>query len=185
MQGLYMAVAHRLCCIDMPAMLVTAFRVVTIEDFATRAFHPDTARFPRFPFIWRKALALISKRIFPCRKIALVPPCLEISVGSLRKKNPPCFLEIGARPVERLGRSMSVLAWMAARIKAGIPFPRIGITRIAGAPANRADLHVAVIDVPAIGAFGIAAEGEGGHGPLNRRRGALAIALDVGTGGAT
>ena len=34
-----------------------------------------------------------------------------------------------------------------------------------GALANRADMHVAAIDVPAIGAFVIASAGEGGHAP--------------------
>ena len=33
---------------------------------------------------------------------------------------------------------------------------------------DRADVHVTVIDVPAVRAFGISAAGEGGHAPLKR-----------------
>jgi hypothetical protein len=39
------------------------------------------------------------------------------------------------------------------------------MVRNADADRYRADVHVAVIDVPAIGTLGVAAAGEGGHAP--------------------
>jgi hypothetical protein len=38
--------------------------------------------------------------------------------------------------------------------------------RNAGADRDRADVHVIVKDVPAIGPIGVAAAGEGGHVPM-------------------
>jgi hypothetical protein len=66
---------------------------------------------------------------------------------------------------------------MTARIKSAIPFPWIGAERIAYAPRNRPGVNVAVIDVPAVGALGVAAAGEGGHAALKRDRSGQAIVL--------
>jgi len=41
--------------------------------------------------------------------------------------------------------------------------------RVAGAARNRADMHVAVIDVPAVGTFGVAAVIVVLHGPAAKR----------------
>jgi hypothetical protein len=42
------------------------------------------------------------------------------------------------------------------------------MVRLAGALRDRAGVHVAVVDVPAVLALGIAAAGEGGHALLKR-----------------
>jgi hypothetical protein len=39
--------------------------------------------------------------------------------------------------------------------------------RVADVHGNGPDMHIAVMDVPAIRAFGIAAAGELGHGPFH------------------
>jgi hypothetical protein len=49
------------------------------------------------------------------------------------------------------------------------PFPLVDIGRAAHAPRNRANVDVAIEDVPAVFAFGISAAGEGGHGLLKRQ----------------
>ena len=61
-----------------------------------------------------------------------------------------------------------MLAWAAARIEPAHPFPWIFVMGNAAAHRDSADLHVAVIDVPAVAAFWIAAAGEGGHALLKR-----------------
>jgi hypothetical protein len=58
-----------------------------------------------------------------------------------------------------------MLAGLAAGIEAARPLPRVCVGRIAGANCQSADLDLAVIDVPAVGAFGVSAAGEGGRGP--------------------
>jgi hypothetical protein len=57
---------------------------------------------------------------------------------------------------------------MRARIKAAGPAPRIFVMWNPGSERNRADVNIAVIDVPAVVAFGIATAGEGGHALLKR-----------------
>src|SRR5260370_35227198 len=55
---------------------------------------------------------------------------------------------------------------MAAGIEAARPTPRVFIVRNAGADGDRAGVDVAIIDVPAVLAFWVAAAGEGGHGAI-------------------
>jgi len=60
-----------------------------------------------------------------------------------------------------------MFAWMRARVKTAAPFPWVGIVRIADALGNRADMNIAVINVPALlTVFCRSAAGEFGHGPL-------------------
>jgi hypothetical protein len=56
-----------------------------------------------------------------------------------------------------------LLAWMAAGIKTADPTPLVHVDRTTGPAWDRADLDVAVIDAPAVGALRIAAAGEGGQ----------------------
>jgi hypothetical protein len=44
-------------------------------------------------------------------------------------------------------------------------------------------MHIAIIDVPAIGAFVISAAGESGHAPLKRGTGAMTIRYRLGIEG--
>jgi hypothetical protein len=56
---------------------------------------------------------------------------------------------------------------MAAWIEPAIPAPRVLVVRAAGADCDHPHVHVPVIDVPALlEDIGIAAAGEGGHGPI-------------------
>jgi hypothetical protein len=78
----------------------------------------------------------------------------------------PICLEAGAGQFERLGRVTAVLSWMKAGIEAATPTPLININWHARALANRADMHVAVVNVPSLMvAIGAAAAGQGGHRP--------------------
>jgi hypothetical protein len=53
-----------------------------------------------------------------------------------------------SRLVEGGGRAGRAFLWIAARIEAAAPAPRVGVGRIARAHGDRADAHVAVIDQP-------------------------------------
>jgi hypothetical protein len=52
-----------------------------------------------------------------------------------------------------------------SRIKTARPLPRIFVTRTADAARDRAGEDIAIINAPAVLAFGIASAGEGGHPP--------------------
>ena len=78
----------------------------------------------------------------------------------------PVGLEADAGLVKSRRRTAGAFAGLAARIEAASPAPRIFIVPDAGAVRDRADMDVAVIDVPAVLAFGIAAASEGGHTPM-------------------
>ena len=58
-----------------------------------------------------------------------------------------------------------MFARMRARVKTAAPFPRIGVVRIAGALGNRADMNIAVVNVPALSVVFGSVAGEFGHGP--------------------
>jgi hypothetical protein len=58
-------------------------------------------------------------------------------------------------------KSTTVHAW----IEAAAPSPLVDVDGAAGASRDRADMDIAVIDVPAVRALGIAAAGKGGHKP--------------------
>jgi hypothetical protein len=64
-----------------------------------------------------------------------------------------------------------ILARLHARVKARVPPELLVVDRAAGAARNRADLHIAVIDVPAVLALGIAAAGEMRPDPSSRQTG--------------
>jgi hypothetical protein len=66
---------------------------------------------------------------------------------------------------------------------AAVPTPLVDINGHAGADRNRSDMHVTVVDVPAIGAFGVPATGESGHALLKRGRAARTIRYLLGIGG--
>jgi hypothetical protein len=101
--------------------------------------------------------------IFPCREVALVAPFVEIRVSESRPHRAPDGFEVHAGECEIDRRAVLVPAGFDARIEAATPLPLIDVDRAAGAARDRADMHVAVIDVPAAGAFGISAAGKGGY----------------------
>jgi hypothetical protein len=57
---------------------------------------------------------------------------------------------------------------MRARIEAAVPFPRIGVVRIAGALGNGPDMNIAVVSVPALSVVFGSAASEFGHAALKR-----------------
>jgi hypothetical protein len=141
------------------------FEAVTVEGFAARTSHQ------RAGLLRWKLLAGLPHSVLPSVPIAGIAPFLKIGLSPLWQERCPCALEISAGLVERRGRRAPVFAGMTARIEPAIPFPWIGTERIADAPCDRAGVDVAVIDVPAVGTFGVSAAGEGGHGALKRELG--------------
>ena len=115
----------------------------------------------------RQLMSGVPHAIFPRREGLRLAPFLEVSLGPIRQKDAPRFLEAGARLVERRGRPLGMLSRMAARVEAARPAPRIFADGNADPLGDRAGLDVAIIDVPAfVGGFEISAAGEGGHAPL-------------------
>jgi hypothetical protein len=91
--------------------------------------------------------------------------------------------------VEGFGGAAGVFAGMTAGVETAAPFKWVGVVRVACSARESADMHVPVIDVPAVLAFGITVAGEDGHEPLKRHmptsasryplRVSLSIALDI------
>jgi hypothetical protein len=101
----------------------------------------------------------------------LVAPFLKIDLGAGRQETLPGLLEIGARVFEIHGRSVGVLARIAARIEAANPFPLIDIERHTWADGDRAYVNVTEIDVPAVRVSGVSAAGQFHLGSLAAREG--------------
>jgi hypothetical protein len=135
---------------------------VTIEHFAAGARHQGTR------FLRRHPLAAFPHGIFERGPIPSLAPGLKIGIRPLRQKHAPRGFEAGAGLIESCGGAVGALPGMRARVEATRPAPRILVMRNAGAERDRAHVHVAIIDVPAVLAFGIAAAGEGGHTLLKR-----------------
>jgi hypothetical protein len=123
------------------------------------------------PFVRWKFLAGVPQRIFSRGLIALMTPRLEIGLGAFRQEHLPCTIEIGAGLLEGRGGARLMFAGMRARIEPAVPFPWVGIVRIADALGDRTGVHIPVIDVPAfLAGFRTSASGELGHAALKRDR---------------
>jgi hypothetical protein len=83
----------------------------------------------------RQLYASIPHRIFPCRRVTLLTPFLEVGIGERWQDPPPGGFDVGARLIEVDGRAALVLAPLHARVKATLPFPLIDI---GGQPVRRA-----------------------------------------------
>src|SRR5262245_29000752 len=90
---------------------------------------------------------------------------LEIGSGPPREESAPGSLKRGARSRKTFRRAGGAFAGLAARIEAAAPVPRVGAGRVAGPPADRANVHVAIIeDQPGlVVGSSIAAACEDGH----------------------
>jgi hypothetical protein len=95
-----------------------------------------------------------------------MPP--KIGFRALREIFSPCGFEGGPRLIEARRSVFDMPAAMRQRVEAALPAPLVNIDRHAGAERDRTDLHIAIVDVPAIRTFGGAAAGEGGHSLLKR-----------------
>jgi hypothetical protein len=116
--------------------------------------------------IMRHALAAIEAAIFLGRPIALPAPRLQIRLSPSRQEHAPCGFEGRARLVERRRGAALMFAGMGSRIKPAAPAPRIGVGWIARAERDRADAHIAVVDLPGLlRGVRVAAASEGGHVP--------------------
>lgn len=107
-------------------------------------------------------------------------------------ENPPAFASQETAPTPPQSRHGLHRTWRrfrsrarlnGSRVKPAIPTPRILVIWDAGADRDRADTHIAVIDVPAfLAGFRIAPAGEFGHPLYKRALSELAIALWIGLG---
>jgi hypothetical protein len=104
--------------------------------------------------------------IFSRRGVTLISPFLEVGTGERWQDRAPCGLEVGARVVEIDGGIALVAVRFDAWIETAPPFPLVDVDRAARTPGDRADMNIAKIDVPAVGALGIAAAGQGRHEPM-------------------
>jgi hypothetical protein len=97
----------------------------------------------------------------------VLPIFVEVGLCAIGEKDPPGFLEIGARLVEGGGRAGRAVPRLGVRIEAAAPLPLISAERIARAEPDRTNVYVAIVDQPALlSGIGIAAAGEGGHSAM-------------------
>src|SRR6185295_15008056 len=108
-------------------------------------------------------LAAIKAAIFFRSPIALITPCLEVGLRALWQIDAPGRLERGAGLIEGAGGVAALVAGIAVRIEPAQPLPGFGRTRIANALGNRADMNVAIVDKPAMGAVRVWAAGKIRH----------------------
>jgi hypothetical protein len=66
------------------------FETMTIEGFAAGTLHQRTR------FLRRKLLTSCPHRILSLVPVAAIAPFLKVGLGSLRQKDCPCALEVGA-----------------------------------------------------------------------------------------
>jgi hypothetical protein len=108
----------------------------------------------------RQAELCVPHSVFPSVPISSVAVRLKISFLSFRKEHRPRALEVGAGFLESWRGPVAMFAGMTAEIEATTPFPRVGIGRVANTYRNRACVHVAVVDMPAVRGLVITATGE-------------------------
>ena len=80
----------------------------------------------------------------------LLEPLLKVSLGTVRREDPPGRLKGLASGLECRRGAASALARPAARKEAAAPLPFESRTRIADALRDRTGVDVAVIDAPAL-----------------------------------
>src|SRR6476620_5134333 len=131
---------------------------------------PATGRCGRVNFTSSRArllrgetLATIPHGIFAFCPVSLITPRLIVGLGSRCREDPPRCLEGGAGLVEGRSGPGGAFARPRAWIEAAAPLPLRGGVGIADAPRDGADVYVAIMNVPAVLAFGISAAGEFRH----------------------
>jgi len=110
---------------------------VHVEYLAAGTLHKTTARLAGSIAGRLKPLASIPQRIFSRGPISLIAPRLKIGLGAFRQEHLPCSLEIGSGLGEGRGGVGLMFTRMRARIEPAVPFPLIGIVRIADGLRNR------------------------------------------------
>jgi hypothetical protein len=147
----------------MSAVHVAAGRIVAVKSRAARAAHPAVR------LLRRQQFAAFPHRVLFGGPVAGITPPLKMRFGHCREEHLPGGIKIGARQVEGLGRAVPVFPDLGPRVEAEDSAPLIDVDRSAGADRDRADMDVAVIEVPAVRALGIAAASEGGHPRIEAR----------------
>jgi hypothetical protein len=141
----------------MSAVIITFGWLVAIELHAANAAHQGTGS--------GLFLAAGPRCVLASCEVAPIAPLLVICLGSLRRKLTPRDFELSTPSEEIWRRTAPVLAGLRSWIEAARSSPLINVDRNASALGNRADMHVTVIDVPAVWTFRIATAGEGEHPP--------------------
>jgi hypothetical protein len=100
-----------------------------------------------------------------CKLLGLAAFTPTVGFRPLRRKTFASELEVGACSVENQRGAADLFTGIGARIEAALPLPAFKRTGVAHAAGDGADVNVAEIDVPAVGAFGISAAGEFGQSP--------------------
>jgi hypothetical protein len=86
--------------------------------------------------------------------------CALPKISASRLKLCPCLIEC-----------LRGAAALRSRVKSAQPLPLRGGARIPDAARDRADVHIAEIDLPAVGAVSGKLAGQGGHAPIKARPG--------------
>ena len=97
-------------------------------------------------------LATVEAPILFRGPIALIAPCLIVSLRASCRKPLPRFLEVGAGLIEGGGGTVGLLARPGAGIETAKTDPTFSGSRYADRAADTPDMHIAEIDQPAIGA---------------------------------
>lgn len=120
---------------------------------------------PRLKVV-RSPLATVEPAIFLGCEIALAAPGLIVGFSPFRRERLPREREVSPRLIERGCGAIPEFAGPASRIETADPGPLLTMVWDADPARDRADMDVAVVDMPAILAFAITAAGELGHAPI-------------------
>jgi hypothetical protein len=148
---------------DVGNMHDRVLKPAAIESLATRARHQRTGQLRRQP------LAPFPHRIFALGPGFLIAPGLEVGFAAPGKDIPPRCFKCRAGGLETGGSPVSLVAGIAARIKAAMPLPRLGPVRDARSLNDHADADAGIVDVPAFGLIIDAFAGEGGDAAIEAR----------------
>jgi hypothetical protein len=134
------------------------------QRLATEAFRSTVGHLG-----WQPMIA-VPHLVFPGGEGAFPSVFDEIGIGAPGKYRAPCPFEIAAGLIKGRGGSIGANPAVRRRIETAVPTPLININRNTGTSGDRADAGIAMIDVPTVLAFRIAAAGESGHAVLKRGR---------------
>jgi hypothetical protein len=108
------------------------------------------------------------RAILPGSPGALAAILVEIGFRAFREVVFPGDIEARPRLIEARRIAGAVMPAVRCRVEADVPSPLLGVHRQARLDSDGSDLHVTIIDVSSVGAAGVRAAGEGGHGLLKR-----------------
>jgi hypothetical protein len=127
----------------------------------------------------RKFLAAFPHGVFACRPVALIAPYLGSRPASASLKTPAKLSRSQRALVEARRGTVEIFARTRPGIKATLPAPLVDVDWATGTARDRADTHIAEIDVPTVLKFGIQAAGKFEHGLLKRSQDASGKLLGI------